>query len=206
MTNITTAMNLPFHAALLDMAPFSFCENSSLTGFCDPETPSGMCVCWERTGNRQPHWLIGWWWIVCMTWVVISVFFTLIWELPQQRSHLVRALASHRALRDALSRAETMVTFYLCHISGLCAVFPTAGEGGETLLAEVKSHTGPCSEYLFNRTRVKRDADQVSSTESAEVVITSLTRCVTAFLACSDCRGIPVLHPSLWPQWSALER
>lgn len=119
---------------------------------------------------------------------------------------MVRALASHRALRDALSHAETMVTFYLCHISGLCAVFPTAGEGGETLLAEVRSHTGPSSEYLFNRTRVKRDTDQVSSTESAEVVITSLTRCVTAFLVCSDCRGIPVLHPSLWPQWSALER
>lgn len=110
----------------------------------------------------------------------------------------------------ALSHAETVVLFYLCHISGLCAVSPTAGEGGETLLAEVRSHTGPCSEYLFNRTRVRRGstghADQLSSTEVAEVVITSSTMCLTAFLACSEYRGIPVLHPSLWPLWSALEK
>lgn len=99
--------------------------------------------------------------------------------------------------------------FYLCHISELCAGFPSAGEAGETLLAEVRSHTGPCSEYLFNRTRVRRGstghADQVSSTEVAEAVITSLTTCLTALLACSDYRSIPVLHPSLWPLWSALE-
>lgn len=150
MTNITTAVNLPFHVALLGMAPFFISWKWLFNRFLwFWNSIREVCVCWERTGDRQPPWLRGRWWIVSMTWVIICIFFTSIWEVPQQSSHLVRALPSHRALRDALSRAETMVTFYLCHISGLCAVFPTAGEGGETLLAEVRSHTGPCSEYLL---------------------------------------------------------
>lgn len=169
----------------------------------------GVCIEREQ-GTGRPPWLIGQWWIVSMTWVIICVFFTSIWELPQQSSHLVRARPSHRALRDALSHTETVVIFPLCHISGLCVVFPAAGEGGETLLAEVRSHICPSSEYLFNRTRVRRGstghADQVSSTEVAEAVITSLTTCLTGFLAYSDYRGIPVLPPSLWPLWSVLEK
>lgn len=48
-------------------------------------------------------------------------------DLSQQSRHPGRALGSHKALKDALLCAETMVIFNLPHISGLCAAFPAAG-------------------------------------------------------------------------------